>query len=69
MINFVTFRAIYTSHKLVDAFSQNHFFGEFGTDFSDCRRGSELPFFLNKRKDPCLEMCIALFRNSISLSR
>ena len=36
IINFVTFRAIYTSHKLVDSCSQNHFFGEFRTDFSDC---------------------------------
>ena len=49
------------THKLVDWFSQNHFFGELGTDFLDCRRASELLFFLNKRRDLCLEMYIAFF--------
>jgi len=51
--------------QLVYSFSQNHFFGEFGTDFSDCRRASELLFFLNKRRKLCLEMYIPFFRNSI----
>jgi len=55
--------------QLVDWFSQNHFFGEFGTDFSDCIRASELLFFLNKRRDLYLEMYVAFFRNSISLPR
>jgi hypothetical protein len=60
---------VYRCHKLVDSFSQNDFFGDLGTDFSDCRKGSELPFFLNKRRDLCLQMYIAFFRNSISLPR
>jgi hypothetical protein len=42
---------VYRCHKLVDSFSRNHFFEELGTDFSDFRRGSELPFFLNKRRE------------------
>jgi hypothetical protein len=52
---------VYRCHKLVDSFSPNHFFGGLGTDFSDCGKGSELPFFLNKRKDLCLQMHMAFF--------
>ncbi len=42
---------VYRCHKVVDSFSQNQFFGELRTDFSDCRKGSKLPFFsvLKKR--------------------
>ena len=55
--------------QLVDWFSQNHVFGEFGTDFSDCVRASELLFILNKRRDLYLEMHIAFFGNAIFLQR
>ena len=62
VITFITITPVYSSRKLVDSFSQTHFFGELGTNFSDCARGSKL-------RNLCSKMSVAFFQNSISLSR